>query len=529
MKHLFPILVLLFALINPAISQMSPKEKGLNSINTDVLMAQTSFLASDWTEGRETGEKGAWMSADYIASMLQLFGAKPGGDYRVSIDPVTRGVRNSRSYFQEFNLMKSSPGQIQELGLVVKTAVGARTINFNYLTDFSVSPSEPGGILEAPVVFVGYGYRDTKKGWDDFKNIDVKGKFILRIAGLPPTLNDNGDPMANYRVAGDKDQVAISLGAAGIIEVDITGYTESQWSEEREFMNMAPSEGRGRRPRVRYSIPQPNISSSVSRVSVSVRTANTMLAGSGITLEDIISGKKSPATVKLAAENRVILKTSVNTSLVRVRNVVGIIEGKSKDEVIVLGAHYDHTGISDGFIYNGADDNASGTVAVLTIARAITATGVQPEKTIIFALWTGEEKGLLGSRYYVDNPTVPFNSIMMNMNFDMVSRYVSEDNPDAVTFTYTDTKPMFRTVTEANISEYGINLKTDYQPSDNPPGGSDHRSFVAKGIPVMRFKPGHREEYHQPTDEIETIDWDIMEKIVKISYLDIWDLANSKW
>jgi Zn-dependent M28 family amino/carboxypeptidase len=111
----------------------------------------------------------------------------------------------------------------------------------------------------------------------------------------------------------------------------------------------------------------------------------------------------------------------------------------------------------------------------------------------------------------------------------MISRYIADDQPNKVVMTYTISKSSFRELTAENLKKYNINLDVDYQPSTDPPGGSDHRTFVAAGIPVMRFKPGHREEYHTPADEISTIDWDIMEKIIRISFLNTWKLANSEF
>ena len=518
-KIIFPFLILI-TLVQGISAQHSPKEFGLNAITENVLKAQLSFLASDWTEGRETGERGAWLSADYLASMLQLYGVQPGGD---------RSPNGRTTYFQQFNLMKTWPGDIQELKLVTSGKEGRKETWLTYETDFVVSPSEPGGVIDAPVIFVGYGYSDTDKGWDDFNKKDIRGKFILRIAGMPPSIQNGANPLVGNRSSSIKDEIAISLGAIGIIEVDPSGNTESRWFEEKDFFNMAPSEGRPSRPRVRFSIPGETIGGGVPRVSVSIRAANAILAPAGITVGDFIGGPGNSGAYGDIPGKRIVLSTSVNTSMVRVRNIIGVIEGKNNNEVIVLGAHYDHTGMRDGYVYNGADDNGSGTVGILTLAKAFMQTGEQPEKTIVFALWTGEEKGLLGSKYYTENPTVPPGNIKMNMNFDMISRYISDDTPDAVTMTYTDTHPIFRKVTEDNIKKYGIKLDVDYQPSDNPPGGSDHRSFVAKEIPIMRFKPGHREEYHTPADELSTIDWDIMEKIVRITYLNIWDLANSSW
>jgi Zn-dependent M28 family amino/carboxypeptidase len=186
-------------------------------------------------------------------------------------------------------------------------------------------------------------------------------------------------------------------------------------------------------------------------------------------------------------------------------------------------------GILNGYTWNGADDNGSGTVGVLTIAKATMETGNKPDKTLIFALWTAEEEGFLGSRYFVDNLTYPIKNLRLNINFDMISRYVSDNEPKKVAMIYTEAFPVFRIITEENLKIYGIDLDIDFQPSKDPPGGSDHRSFTAIGIPVMRFKPGHREEYHTPADETETVNWDIMEKIVKISFVNVWELANKDW
>lgn len=296
---------------------------------------------------------------------------------------------------------------------------------------------------------------------------------------------------------------------------------------------MSPAEGRQRPggPFANYSIPGEKNPENLIRIIVSVKTANEMLKGSGIEIDEYIkkaeTGKPEPnSAIPLKT---IFVKSEIVTTSVPVRNVLGMIEGNDPNQVIVLGAHYDHEGMSEGNVWNGADDNASGTIGVLTVAKAIMETGKKPEKTIIFALWTAEEKGLLGSRYYVDNLAFPLNNLRLNVNFDMISRYVSEDEPDKVTMTYTDTHPGFKELTEGNLSKYGIDLNVVYEPSEDPPGGTDHRSFVAVGVPIIRFKTGFREEYHTPSDEISTLDWDIMEKIIRISFANVWELANSSW
>ena len=334
-------------------AQVDPIEKGLKAINEDVIKAQVGFLASDWTEGREVGERGEFLAGDYIASMLQLFGVKPFGDMISS---------TQRSYFQNFVLLK--------------------TIREGEFTPYKGSPEDFG------------------------------------------------------------------------------------------------------KPRALYSILETN----------SAINSNTSI------------------------------------TQVPVRNILGIIEGRKSDEYIVLGAHYDHLGVWNEYVWTGADDNVSGTVGIMTIAKAIVETGVKPEKSIIIALWTAEEAGLLGSRYFLDNLDYPLDRIKLNLNFDMISRYIADNEPKKVDMTYTEKyHPLFRDITVANLSKYDIDLDVNYLPSADPPGGSDHRSFTAKGIPVMRFKPGHREEYHTSWDKVSTINWDIMEKIIKIGFANIWNLANTEW
>lgn len=530
--------VMALILVNSsAQSRSEDVRKGLDVITENVLKAQLTFLASDWMEGRETGEKGEYISADYIASMLQLFGVAPGGDISAGPAGMYAGAggmggrqgQRERSYFQNFQLVKSMPGNQQTMSVVTATPAGSKTTHFTYNVDYSFRNTAAGLEIDAPVVFVGYGIRHDRH--NDFTKKDVRGKVILRISGIPASIRMSG---ANINeVNASKDVAARELGAIAVLEVSPGTIVLASGIEQMNFFNMSPSEGRPRtgRPSASYSIPQPVIQGQMPRITVSARLANEILEPSGLTVEQYVAGFGTRQAVQVpdVAGKRVKLVSTVNTSLINVRNVIGVIEGVKRDEIIVVGAHYDHMGIGNGYIWNGADDNASGTVGVMTLAKAVMATGVKPQKTIIFALWTAEERGLLGSRYWVDNPTVPLENIKMHINFDMISRYISDDQPDAVTMTYTASHPLFREITEKNMGLYNIRLKPDYQPSDNPPGGSDHRSFVAKGIPIMRFKPGHREEYHTPADETSTIDWDIMEKVIKITFTNLWDLANTNW
>jgi hypothetical protein len=518
--------------ISNLIAQPTGIEKGLRAISTEAIKAQLEFLSSDWTEGRKTGEKGEYLAADYIASMLQIYGIKPWGDY-----PSERGLSNltgnkEKTYFQNYILIRTVAGDEQVLKVRTTDANTIKTYSYSYNIDFTVRPVDRNMEVEAPVVFAGYGFRSEKLRHDDISKLDLKGKFILKISGTPGFAKKTLSPSELSAASREFENSAREKGALGIIE-----FGPEQTIASKRFGNqnpdMSPTENNPSPaiPWANYSIPGKKNPESFFKLIISAGAANDILNGTGFVLEDFIkeSETNSDAVIPVIKGKSIYLKTSVKTETVKARNVIGILEGINPDQIIVLGAHYDHLGMANGYIWNGADDNGSGTVGVMTIAKAFMESGIKPAKTLIFALWSGEEEGLLGSRYYVENLKYPGKNLRLNVNFDMISRYISDNEPKKVSMIYTESYSVFRTITEENIRKYGIDLEVDFQPSMDPPGGSDHRSFVAAGIPVMRFKPGHREQYHTPADETGTVNWDIMEKIIKISFANIWDLANSDW
>jgi hypothetical protein len=525
---------IIVSFIDPAIyCQDTPVDKGMAAITTESLKAQLGFLASDWTEGRLAGEKGEFLAADYIASMLQVYGVKPGGD-----QAMVRNARNNlqvltRTYFQNFNLLKSVPVSGQILKLETKTEGIIRTSEFTSGVDYITGRSNLQNIaIEAGVVFAGYGFINERLKINEPAKTDFRGKFVLKLAGVPliaRKILTNEEISASERVS---ETLLIQSGAIGIIEFDPENTLVGN-PEFREFNDMSPSEGTPRTGRAgaRFTIPGITFPDELIRLRVSARVANEILKGSGISLAEYLKRieSNSASGSQIIQGKTISFKTSVSQSQVAVRNILGIIEGNDPEQVIVVGAHYDHMGTGNGYVWNGADDNASGTVGVMALAKACMATGKKPEKSIIFALWTSEEAGLLGSRYYVRNLTYPLQNLKLNINFDMISRYISDDKPSGVEMTYTKKYPVFQDITVQNLKKHKIDLVVNYVPSDDPPGGSDHRSFVEADIPILRFKPGHREEYHTPADEIDTVDWDIMEKIIRISFADLWELANSSW
>ena len=224
------------------------------------------------------------------------------------------------------------------------------------------------------------------------------------------------------------------------------------------------------------------------------------------------------------------LKQEVHQKL-SMRNVLGMIPGKNTKEYVIVGAHFDHLGIDPALdgdqIYNGADDNASGVSAVLQIARAFLASGQQPERNVIFAFWDGEEKGLLGSKYFVQ--TCPFLSqIKGYLNFDMIGRNNKPQQPKQVVYFYTAAHPVFGDWLKEDIRKYGLQLEPDYRAWKNPIGGSDNGSFAKVGIPIIWYHTDGHPDYHQPSDHADRLNWDKIVEITKASFLNMWKMANEK-
>lgn len=213
-------------------------------------------------------------------------------------------------------------------------------------------------------------------------------------------------------------------------------------------------------------------------------------------------------------------------------NVLGMIKGKKPDEFVIVGAHYDHLGMDKYLhrdqIYNGADDNASGVSAVLQLAMAFKTSGKQPERTIIFAFWDGEERGLLGSKYFTDQCDFR-HQIKAYLNYDMIGRNNRPDEPEHFVYFYTASNPIFETWLKEDINKHKLALKPDYRAWDNPIGGSDNASFAIHKIPIVWFHTDGHPDYHKPTDHSDRLNWNKIVEISRASFLIMWKLANEKF
>jgi hypothetical protein len=210
-------------------------------------------------------------------------------------------------------------------------------------------------------------------------------------------------------------------------------------------------------------------------------------------------------------------------------NILAKIEGKNPEEIVVVGAHYDHLGydsmLEGDKIYNGADDNASGVQAVLQILQAFLATGQQPERTVIFALWDGEEKGLCGSKYFVNN-FADIKKVKGYMNFDMIGRDCVEDRKNHFNFMYTAKDSVYAEWLKNDIKRYSLALDPSYNSSDDFSRGSDQVPFFNAGASIVWYQTGSHPDYHKPSDESHRINWDKMVEITKAAFLCLWKMAN---
>jgi hypothetical protein len=525
-------------------AQVSPKDKGLQAITMDAIKGQLEFLSSDWTEGRGTGEKGFYLAADYVASMFKVFGAVPAGD--PSMGGGNRGGGNrsglrtppSKSYFQNFTLIESQPGGTSSLTI----KKGGRDFTFDENVDFSVSRAALSGKVDAPLIFVGYGYVDKANGIDEFAGVDVKGKIVVRLSGFPGS-NDNTSPMykkligdnqrASFEMSRKKSEALATLGVAGVIDITLNMDIAKRWGVYRFDNYMAPAEVSPRTNWTGMRLDGKEISTSPVTLTVTERVVNLLLKDSGI---DVAKYEKDAAAGVIKFKPVIMpgLSASVSTNIksrrVNVRNVVAMIEGENPNEFVVLGAHLDHMGMDNGKIWNGADDNASGTVAVMSIAKAFAASGVKPKRTVVFCAWTGEEKGLLGSEYFTLYPVLgKIADYKFYMNFDMIARDVASDTAKNMAgITYTKAYPKLEEITKTSVDQYKINLNLKIVNAEAPTGGSDYTAFSDNKIPVIAWMAAMHPDYHQPTDEVTLVNWNKMLNIIKLGYLQMWEAANGE-
>ena len=464
-----PLLVSLGLLVlSPVVAQ----KKGLKWPETSLSKAQVEahmrFLAADELLGRRTGDQGALVAARYIAEQFRQYGATPVPGYQ--------------SYFQAV--------PFEKMGAVREGLLEVEEEKFALGTDWILMAGASGQVSGQPV-YAGYGLDDAQKGWDDYKDLDVKGKIVLVQSGTPEATS----PSDIVAASALKRSIAARKGAIAVIEL-FSSPTPWQFVVRffaGERIALAP-EGE-----VPASLPHVWVNAKEAKITQAVRKATTIrLTTSGRSIERVVS-----------------------------YNVAAYIQGtdpKLKEEYVMLSAHLDHVGVgkqggraytAEDSIFNGARDNVFGCVAILSAAQALAE--APPKRSVLLLAVTGEEVGLLGSRYYANHPMLPLNRCIFNLNNDGAG--------------YNDTSiaaviGLDRTGAKAEIEQafrkFGLGVFADPAPEQGLFDRSDNVNFAAKGIPSPTFSPGFREfndelmkYYHQVADNPESIDFDYLLRFSK--------------
>jgi hypothetical protein len=485
------------------------------------LRADLFFLAGDDLAGRQAGSLGDRIATDYIAAEFMRLGLKPVGD--------------SGTYFQKMDLVY---GDLDRDHTTLTGKIAGVDHTFAINQDFrwvrsSLRPTTGCG----SIVFAGYGIDAPEYGYNDFAGVDVKGKIAL-VLPREPQANDPGSKFMGtwdtyHAFNWEKIETLRKRGAAGMLIVQGVG-------PSRDVKQIPASSQR--------SAGGPSIALAGQMWDLPVFTiqreaADRFLAPSGKTIEMLqkeIDRALQQESFDVPQSSACMTKAYTNLEQHEGRNVIGLLEGSDprlKAQTILVTAHHDHMGTINGHIYHGADDNASGTAAVMKIAQAFVEGNVRPKRSILFVVYDGEERIFLGSYYYMTHPLVPLNATVANLNMDMIGRDENEPNwpvpPDGnqnmVNVLGTRYNPALSDIiAKANRSQDLIlDHKMDTVDPDSLWSRSDHFWMATLHIPQVEFQTGLHPDYHTDNDTWQRINYDKFTRIARLVFLTAADLANS--
>jgi hypothetical protein len=510
-------LSLAFAGVAPAQTPAGP------SFSADRFRAHVAFLADDRLEGRDTGSRGHEIAAAYVASQFMALGLKPGGE--------------GGSWYQQVPFRS---GTVVGTPVVTISGPGGST-RWNNGSDVLVGPSlgEEKQDVTAPVVFAGYGISAPDQGIDDYKGLDVRGKIVAVLGGMPAGL----DSEISAHLGDTKGAMAARHGAIGLVTVPTSAY-----SQARPFSAMAKYAGR---PSLAWvgKDGRPNLDAPEIRVGATFNdpAADALFAGARRSFAQIRSEADKPNARPKGFPLKTKLRLERSTAWTEIKSpeVIGLLPGSDpvlKDEYVILMGHLDHLGLKanakpgEDAVYNGALDNAAGIATMLEAARAFAESGEKPRRSILFIANTAEEKGLLGASYYASNPTVPLRSIAGAVDLDMpllLYRFT-----DVVAFG-ADHSTVADSVRRA-AGQMGLALSPDPMPEQNIFVRSDHYEFVRQGVPAILLATGFANggqakwsqffetAYHKVTDDMsQPIDWESGARYAQLNYLISRELADA--
>jgi hypothetical protein len=529
---------LLLALILASPLAAQTHAPGNDTIRKDALKADLFFLASDEMRGRLTEYPENHIAGLFIRSRFERLGLKPVGP--------------ESSFFQPYVLSKASLGDTN--AVEIQTASGG-ALSYRLKQDFFPQSFSASGTAEGEVVFAGYGIRASKLGYDDFKGDALRGKIALVFDHEPGEKNPesafDGVVTSEYSRDLRKALYAQRAGALAILyvadvhnhpgEVNFTELAGEAWPEHPRRMP-------------RLSLARWTDSVRIPSIAISPALAAAILESTGKSLDELArlaeaAGGAAPIPVPSL---RVALKASVAQQRVTDRNVVAAVEGSDpalKQEWVVVCAHYDHDGADEGRIFNGADDDGSGTVALLAIAEAYAEAaraGSRPRRSVLFAAWNSEERGLLGAWAYAESPLVPLEKTVATLNMDMIGRneevpvgggrrfrgleiQTAESNRNRVNILgHSYSGELKSRVEESNrLVELELLMRYDNNES-NLLRRSDQWPFLQKGVPSLFFHTGLHPDYHTEFDRPEKIEYEKLERIARLVHQTSWDLASAE-
>lgn len=519
---IFAILLPGFAVAQTATKANSAARKSAQTITAQQLKEYLYFVASDAMGGRDTPSDGLDITAEFIALMLKRWGFKPAGD---------------NGTFMQTMAMTSNQVDPSKTAL----EIGGSKMKFGY--HFFAQPTA-GAVSNAQMVFAGNGWLIKKKDIDPLKDLDVKGKIVVIHS---ETDFPEGVTMKDFQ-EGKLGQFGVDIlsppmyaaakGAAGIIVV-------ANEDVDRRWDLHKAAAGKGRATVDKLVNENRRRGRNLPTVTISREAAEKLFASEEKPMSEL--AKIQPFAMKSTAS----LNVATNPVVLKTQNVVAVWEGSDpvlKNEMVAIGAHYDHVGTNplakgDDKIWNGADDDGSGTVAVLVIAEALKNASKRPKRSILLVWHAGEEKGLLGSEYFNKFPTVDIKNVVAQLNIDMIGRSRKTDDQDPRNKELSGENTIYVIGSEMMSSKLGevtkatndafLKLEYDYRYDDPKDPNrfffrSDHFNYALNGIPIVFWFDGVHEDYHQAGDHPDKIDYEKMEKVTRTIYLTMWEIADLK-
>lgn len=495
-------------------------DRAAELIREQDIRADISFLASDELAGRNTTSREDHIATEYIAAEFMRLGLKPMGD--------------NGTYFQSMDIVS---GEVDKENTALTATINNADHHYQFNRDFQwVRQSlHPGGAC-GPVVFAGYGIDAPEYGYNDFAGIDVRGKIAL-VFIREPQANDAASKFMGaldtyHAFQWHKLEELRRRGAAGVLMI-----------QDRVPRAVKPIPPTSPRPTATTSYALAGQMWDIPAFLVKREVADQLLTSSGKEADDLqaaIDRSLQPASFEIPQSSVCMTKALTGLETRKGRNVVALLEGsdpKLKSKTIIVTAHHDHMGESDGHIYHGADDNASGVAGILGVARGLIRGNMRPKRSVLFISYDAEERIFLGSYFYVTHPVIPLDRTVATINLDMIGRdeddanwpTPADRNRNMVNVLGTRYNPALRRIIdrENSIERLKLDYKMDAVDPDSLWSRSDHFWFATLHIPQVEFQTGLHPDYHTENDSSDRINYPKTTRIVRLVFRSVATLADS--